>query len=330
MRRTVAAVLLLGLVAGCGGNAPTEQESDQWSFKDDRGKEVTAPKRPERVVAQVSAAGALKDYGVNVVGTFGPLKRADGSVDPEAGSIDPNQVTDVTGPGYGEIDFEKFAALNADLVVAGYYPEVTGLWHLTAEFEEKVLKVAPTVGIGQSKIQLPDGIKRFRELAKALGGDVESAKVKADEEAFTKAADRLRAIGKRMTDAGQKIQVVAGDPKLFYVAVPGRNPDLDWYSKELGLPMLTPDKPDAEGGGYFQSLSWENSGTYKEHVIMWDARTAWMTPEKMKEGHPVFQGLPAVKADRFVAWNAVAPLSYASYAKIIDKLAEDLEQALAK
>ena len=61
MRRTVAAVLLLGLVAGCGGNAPTEQQGGQWSFKDDRGKEVTAPKRPERVVAQVSAAGALKD-----------------------------------------------------------------------------------------------------------------------------------------------------------------------------------------------------------------------------------------------------------------------------
>ena len=42
MRRTVAAVLLLGLVAGCGGNAPTEQQGGQWSFKDDRGKEVTA------------------------------------------------------------------------------------------------------------------------------------------------------------------------------------------------------------------------------------------------------------------------------------------------
>ena len=332
MRRTVAAVLLLGLVAGCGGNAPTEQGqgSGQWSFKDDRGKEVTAEKRPERVVAQVSAAGALKDYGVNVVGTFGPLKRADGSTDPEAGSIDPSKVTDVTGPGYGEIDFEKFAALNADLVVAGYYPEVTGLWHLTAEFEEKVSKIAPTVGIGQSKIQLPDGIKRFKELAKSLGADVESAQVKADEEAFTKAADRLKAVGRKMTDAGQKIQVVAGDPKLFYVAVPGRNPDLDWYTKELGLPMLTPDKPDTEGGGYFQSLSWENAGTYKEHVIMWDARAAWLDPEKMKEGHPVFQGLPAVQANRFVAWNAVAPLSYASYSKIMDKLADQLEQVLAK
>ncbi|GLY46654.1 ABC transporter substrate-binding protein [Lentzea sp. NBRC 102530] len=330
MRRTVAAVLLLGLVAGCGGNAPTEQAGGQWSFKDDRGKEVTAEKRPERVVAQVSAAGALKDYGINVVGTFGPLKRADGSTDPEAGSIDPSQVTDVTGPGYGEIDFEKFAALNADLVVAGYYPEVTGLWHLTAEFEEKVTKVAPTVGIGQSKIQLPDGIKRFKDLAKSLGADVDSAKVKADEEAFTKAADRLKAIGRKMTDAKQKIQVIGADPKLFYVAVPARNPDLDWYVKELGLPLLTPEKPDTEGGGYFQSLSWENSGTYKEHVIMWDTRQHVLNPEQMKEGHPVFQGLPAVQAGRFVEWNAVAPLSYSSYAGIMNKLADQLDQVLAK
>lgn len=331
MRRTVAAVVLLGLVvAGCGGNAPTEQQGGQWSFKDDRGKEVTAPKRPERVVAQVSAAGALKDYGINVVGTFGPLKRPDGSTDPEAGSIDPSQVADITGPGYGEIDFEKFAALNADLVVAGHYPEVTGLWHLTAEFEEKVLKVAPTVGIGQSKIQLPDGIKRYRELAKSLGADTESARVKADEEAFTKAADRLRVIGGKMTDAKQKIQVIGADPKLFYVAVPARNPDLDWYAKELGLPLLTPDRPDTEGGGYFQSLSWENSGTYKEHVIMWDTRQHVLSPEKMKEGHPVFQALPAVQANRFVEWNAVAPLSCSSYAKIMNKLADQLEQVLAR
>ncbi|MFS8099639.1 ABC transporter substrate-binding protein [Lentzea alba] len=329
MRRTVAVVLLLGLVAGCGGNAQTEQ-GGQWSFKDDRGKEVTAPERPKRVVAQVSAAGALKDFGVNVVGTFGPLKRADGSTDPEAGSIDPSQVTDITGPGYGEIDFEKFAALNADLVVSGYYPEVTGLWHLTGEFEEKVLKVAPTVGIGQSKIQLPQGVKRFQELAKALGGDTESAKVKADEEAFTKAADRLKTIGAKMKAANQKIQVVGADPKLFYVAVPARNPDLDWYVTELGLPLLTPEKPDTEGGGYFQSLSWENSGTYKEHVIMWDTRQHVLNPEQMKEGHPVFQALPAVQAGRFVEWNAVAPLSYSSYAKIMNKLADQLDTALTR
>lgn len=329
MRRTVAAVLLLGLVAGCGGTT-SAQQGGKWSFTDDRGKEVTAPKRPERVVAQVSAAGALKDYGINVVGTFGPLKRADGSTDPEAGSVDPSRVTDVTGPGYGEIDFEKFAALNADLVVAGYYPEVTGLWHLTGEFEEKVLKIAPTAGIGQSRIQLPDGIRRYRELARALGADVESAKVKADEEAFTKAAERLKAIGAKMTAAHQKIQVIGADPKLFYVAVPARNPDLDWYANQLGLPLLTPDRPDTEGGGYFQSLSWENSGTYKEHVIMWDTRQHVLNPERMKEGHPVFQALPAVRADRLVEWNAVAPLSFASYAKIMNKLADQLEEVLAR
>jgi iron complex transport system substrate-binding protein len=304
VRRTVAAVLLLGLVAGCGGNTPGEQQGGQWSFQDDRGKVVTAPKRPERVVAQVSAAGALKDYGIDVVGTFGPLRRPDGSTDPEAGSIDPSRVTDITGPGYGEIDFEKFAALNADLVVAGYYPEVTGLWHLTAEFEEKVLKVAPTVGIGQSKIQLPDGIRRFRDLAESLGA--------------------------KMTAANQKIQVIGADPKLFYVAMPARNPDLDWYARELGLPLLTPDRPDTEGGGYFQSLSWENSGTYKEHVIMWDTRQHVLDPERMKEGHPVFQALPAVQAGRLVEWNAVAPLSFSSYAGIMNKLADQLEQVLAR
>ena len=50
----------------------------------------------------------------------------------------------------------------------------------------------------------------------------------------------------------------------------------------------------------------------------------------MKEGHPVFQALPAVQANRFVEWNAVAPLSYASYAKIMNKLADQLEQVLAR
>lgn len=59
---------------------------------------MTTAATPRRIIAQVSAASALSDFGVPVVGTFGPLVRGDGSTEPEADSVDPRRVTDITGP----------------------------------------------------------------------------------------------------------------------------------------------------------------------------------------------------------------------------------------
>ncbi|GLZ33727.1 hypothetical protein Lesp02_59150 [Lentzea sp. NBRC 105346] len=323
--RLAAVLIITGLLAGCSAAPDTGQG---WSFTDDRNETVSARERPQRIIAQVSAAGALTDFGVKVTGTFGPLKKDDGTVEAEAGSVDPASVTDVTGGGYGELNLEKIAGLSPDLLVSGKYAEYAGLWHVTEEQEKSVRKMVPTVGILQSGKALPDTIARYRDLAKALGGDVDSARVKADFDAFTKASDRIRSIGSRMRAENKTVLAVGGTTEGYFVAVPARAPDLAYYVS-LGLPITTPANPDLPGGGYFERLSWENAGTYRPDVLLWDTRRASNKPEEMKQ-HPVFAALPAAAANRFVGWDAVAPMSYASYAKIMNRLADQLEISLGR
>ncbi len=324
---TAASLAAVGTLSACGSSQP-EQTGDGWSYTDDRGITVTRPERPQQIVAQVSAGAALQDFGVKIAGTFGPLVRDDGSVEPEAGSLDPKALTDVTGAGYGEVNLERLASLHPDLLVSGKYAEYPGLWHLVEDQEQKVKQIVPTAGVQQSGIALPAAIGKYKELARALGADVESPKVKADEQAFHAAASRLRDIGARMKAEGKSILAIGGTKEEFFVVVPARNPDLDYYVKELGLPITTPANPDQAGGGYFERLSWEKANAYPGDIFLWDARSASMTPEQMKQ-NPVFAATPAASADRFVEWDAVAPMSHASYAKIMNELADQLQFRLA-
>ncbi|WP_338605170.1 ABC transporter substrate-binding protein [Saccharopolyspora sp. SCSIO 74807] len=323
-RRVLGLGLSLGALAGC--SAPDGGSAPGWSFVDDRGVRATSGAVPRRIIAQVSAAGALNDFGVPVVGTFGPLVRDDGSTEPEAGSIDPRRVIDVTGPGYGELDMERTAALRPDLLVSGKYAEFEGLWHLTVEQERQARSIAATVGIEQSGRSLPETIGAYRELARALGSDVDSERMRADEARFHAAAQRLRRIGARMREQHRSILAIGGTKQEFFVVVPARNPDLDYYVRELGLPIQAPARPDTGGGGYFERLSWENAGSYRGDVLMWDTRPASLPPSEMKR-NPVFAAQEAAAHDRFVEWHAVAPCSYASYAGIMTGLADQLEAA---
>lgn len=289
---------------------------------------MTTDGPPERVVAQVSAAGALQDFGVPIVGTFGPLERDDGSAEPEAGNIDPNEVTDVTGSGYGEVNAERLAALDPDVVVAGKYPDYPGLWHLTEEQEQMVNRFAPTIGVQQAGLQLPEGISKYQRAAEALGSDPDSERVRRDEAAFQRAADRLRTLGERMRAQDQSILAVGGNRESFYAVNPPSHPDLAYYAEQLGLPLVVPDNPDQDGGSYFETLSWENADAYPADVLLWDSRSESLPPEEMRS-NPVFAQREEVAADRFVEWEAVAPMSYASYATIMNELADELQAQLA-
>lgn len=324
-------VLLASTLVGCSsaGGERGSATGEQWSYKDDRGIEVTAESPPRRIIAQVSAAGALKDFGIDVVGTFGPLVRDDGSTEPEAGSVNPREVTDVTGPGYGELLMERVASLHPDLLVSGKYAEFGGLWHLTQEQEETVRAIAPTVGVKQAGRPLPETIQQYRELARALGANVNSEQVRADEERFHAAAQRLRDLGAKLRADRRTILAIGGTRQEYFVAAPERSADLDYYLKELGLPMVTPKNPDVAGGGYFERLSWENAGAYTADILLWDTRSASLPPEQLKQ-NPVFAAQESAAQGRFVEWDAVAPFSYASYAGIMNKLADQLQATMGK
>ena len=107
----------LALATGAGYRAAQAQATPAsvavdgaWSFTDDRGVTVSLPALPQRIVAQVTAAASLWDYGVRPVGIFGPQRRADGTPDPLAGNIDLDAVTSL-GEAWGEFDLERLIAL---------------------------------------------------------------------------------------------------------------------------------------------------------------------------------------------------------------------------
>src|SRR3569833_4104827 len=105
---------------GSGGDEKPAVASGPLEFTDFRGQNASRDQRPSRVVAYVSSAAALWDYGVRPVGVFGPQKTADGGKEIQAGNIDLNAVTSI-GNAWDDFSMEKFAATKPDLVFFGFF-----------------------------------------------------------------------------------------------------------------------------------------------------------------------------------------------------------------
>ncbi|MEV0592850.1 ABC transporter substrate-binding protein [Nonomuraea cavernae] len=315
-------------VAACGGtSAPpaaapsaTAQQS-AWTWTDDRGKNVSTPQRPQRVVAQSGAAAALWDFGVRPVAVFGPHKLKDGGRDPEVGEVDIATVESI-GNVWGEFNVEKYASLQPDLLVAGMYQRDT-LWYVPEESAAAIDQIAPSVGVQLSGKPLVQIIERYGELAAALGADPRAAPVTEAKARFEAAGAALRTLGAAKPDL--KIMVVTGTPESLYVAYLPDHPDLSYFG-ELGLNMVSPAKPTESEGGFWEVLSWENADKYAADVILVDARAQSMKPAEMA-AKPTWAKLPAVKAGQVYPWHAAERYSHLGYAKVMEELKGHLEKA---
>src|SRR3954447_17125118 len=113
-------VAAAAVLAGCGDDTPAGSSSGSgaWEFTDDRGKKITRDKRPEKIVAYVSSAAALWDFGIHPIGVFGPQKTESGEKEIQAGNIDLAKVTSL-GNAWDDFDLEEFIGLQPDLLVTG-------------------------------------------------------------------------------------------------------------------------------------------------------------------------------------------------------------------
>jgi len=335
-RRSVLAaggVAALGLVlAACGAGDSTTSgsttasntgsaSSGPWSFTDDRNVTVKLDAAPTRLVAFTGAAGALADYGLGdkIVGVFGETKRQDGSPEPQAGELDVNKVT-ILGNVWGEFDIEKYASLRPDLLITHEF-EPGSLWYVPDESKDKITALAQSVAIKTGKISLVKPIERYAELAKALGADMNSPKVTEAKARFDAAVERLRKAAAEHPDI--RVLAASASADLFYVSSPKTTSDLIYFA-ELGVNIVEPEKVD--DGGYFESLSWENSDKYAADVIMLDSRTMALQPDDLKD-KPAWTKLPAVQAGQVIPWDAVPRHSYAGVAPLLEALAEAIENA---
>lgn len=304
---------------GSGSDKPAAAASGPWEFTDDRGQKASRDQRPSRVVAYVSSAAALWDYGVRPVGVFGPQKKADGGKEIQAGNIDLAAVTSI-GNAWDDFSMEKFAATKPDLVITGLTgAKPTDLWVLKDDLGPKVQQVAPIVALSEYKVALPKVIERYEQLAVALGGDANSEVIKKGKEDFQKASDDLKAAIK--AKPGLKVLVVSSDKDNLYVCKPEFFADLAYY-RDLGLDIVN-------GGGsddYFETLSWEQAGKYPADLILTDSRTYALSRQQLAQ-IPTWAQLPAVKANQVADWSTEPRFNPVLAAPVIRQLTEVVKGA---
>ncbi|WP_338676919.1 ABC transporter substrate-binding protein [Streptomyces sp. SCSIO 30461] len=306
------------------GKASDVRKSGPWEFKDDRGQTAKTPKTPANIVAFTGVAAALYDYGIECKGVFGPTKTKDGKADIQAGDMDVSKLT-VIGNVWNEFSVEKYAALAPDVLISTLFDNSGTLWYVPEESKDKILKLAPSVGISVYDRQMPESLGRMLDLAKSLGADVQAAKVTEAKKRFEAAAERLRAAAKSKPNI--KVLVGSAAETIFYVSGSNFSIDLEYF-KSLGVNLVEPpEEAKKASGGWFENLSWENVDKYPADIIMMDDRSATLQPSVLDKTKPTWKQLPAVKAGQVVPRTPEPILSYDKCVPMLETLAKAIENA---
>lgn len=298
-----------------GASPSATPTNGPWTYTDDLGETITLDRRPQRIVAYSSSAAVLWDFGIEALGTMGPLTSADGTPGASAGRVD---VTKVTSVGDESVDLEKLAALRPDIIVL--QKNSTGLdsYPLEDAQLDSARKIAPFVAVTAYGANADTVLAAYERLAGALGADLGAAELQSDKNRLRAAQDSLKAMlaGK----SGLKALFATATTDKYYIAKTKDFPDMLAYAG-LGLDIVP-------GGGseeYFEELSWENASTYPVDVIFLDERAGNLQPDALAEDFPTWRELPAVKAGQVGAWNAEVVLSPRGFADAV----EDLTQVIA-
>ncbi len=299
--------------------SPTATASAGFEFTDDRGRTVTLPEKPVRVVAFSGAAAALWNFGIQVVGVFGPQKQADGSNDPSIGSMDLTKMESI-GEEWGDIDLEKLKGLNPDLIVSTKLAD-DFLWYVTEEVNDAVEAMAPTIGIQFVEHPNDQTIKRFEELAVALGADVTAPDVVAQKARYDDAVAAVK--GAVAANPGVTTLFLSPTPDLLYFAYEEYHPDVAFY-KSIGVEVVT---LTGEVDVAWEPVSWEQALKYPADLVMLDRRQGNPTPEEIEGFAPIWKELPAVKAGQVGWWQAEGAYSWGLFATQLENLAATIAGA---
>ncbi|MFF1543905.1 ABC transporter substrate-binding protein [Streptomyces sp. NPDC058291] len=305
-----------------GSSAKGSAKSGPWTFEDDRGTTVKLDKVPANIVAFTGVGAALHDYGIQVKGVFGPTRTTAGKADVQAGDMDVSKVT-VLGNVWDEFNVEKYAALAPDVLISTMFDSAGTLWYVPEASKDKIAKLAPSVGVSVYDRQLTGPLQRMWELAESLGADMTAAAVTGAKKRFEDAAARLRAAAK--AKPGLKVMAGSASAELFYVSGTNLSIDLEYF-KALGVNLVEPpESAKAQGGGWYESLSWENVDKYPADIIMMDDRSSTIQPPDITEA--TWKKLPAVKAGQVIARSPEPILSYDKCVPLLENLAAALEKA---
>jgi iron complex transport system substrate-binding protein len=320
---SAAAALALALPLAACGSSDDAGSSGEWSFTDDIGAEITRDAVPERIVAHKDSAAALADMGLGdkVVGVFGAPTVAEQDLALQSPNLDLESVEDVTGGGdYGDIDLEKLAGLEPDLVVTTTYGGDT-LWYVNDEVRDRLDGSYDVAAINVEDETVDGVIENAERLATALGA--EESDFAEGREALAEAGERVATVA---SDAGDpSILAVAPSADILYVANSPAYIDLRYLIDEIGLDVITPAESDVDEGGYWHNVSWENADFYEDaDVVMWDTRGGSANLDLL-EDQPVWEQVTAAQDDAYVPWRVEVAPSATGYATVLNSFAEDLQ-----
>jgi iron complex transport system substrate-binding protein len=290
-----------------------------WEFIDDRGIAISRPTRPRRVVAYISTAAGLWDFGVKPVAVFGPQVTPTGATEIQAGNVDLAAV-DSVGEAWDDLDLVKLERLNPELLVTGLFgPNQTDLWAIPKERASDLEQIAPILALSEYKVVLPRVIERYGQLAAALGANLRTSKIIAAHDEFQRASDELRRSAREKP--GLAVLVISASEEVVYVARSQVFGDLAYY-RELGLDLV------GDGGtdGFWEKLTWDEIGKYPADLIFTDTRSYAMPRHEM-EAHPQWRALPAVQAGQVGDWSAEPWFNYTLAAPIIRSIAAVVQAA---
>jgi iron complex transport system substrate-binding protein len=312
-RQVLAAGIAAGttLLVGCGSS---HSDRAGWRFVDDRNHTVSLRTRPTRIVAYISAAAALYDWGVTPIGVFGASPREDPLL-----ARFPWRKSEVVGSVYGEIDLGKLLEMKADLIVSRWYPEppdeepVFGFKDLAQQ--RTIGAKVPIVGIN-GRANTTKQLDRFGDLAAALGVDTTSGSIAHARAAFVDAEAELSAVAKRKSNL--RIIAISADQNTMYVSKLVDSADLTLY-KQRGVPLVSAQTARP----YWDRVRWADAAKYPADGILYDARALFLPVTQATE-IPTFAALPAVRAKQIGPWRLDPPPSYQAYAAAMNELAKTI------
>ena len=323
MKRLLALALAALALAACGSasdSADRKNEGGPWSYVSGDGKTYNADTTPQRIIAQGEAGAALMALGIKPIAIYSndPVKNNKSLKDLDLSGVE------ILSETWGEIDVEKAATLNPDLIVSSYWPLEKAYGGFEAGVKEeskKLADLAPVVGPaeGDSVVEKLEG---YEKLAVSLGADVSDPTIAETKKTFEDAVNRFTS-----TVADQQgLTTLAVSPAddLLYVAVPGEASELSDFQR-WGLDIIDPDKPDP-GFPYWENLSWENADKYQPDVLLLDDRNA-ANSLRIAESQPTWNSIKAAKAKAYVAWPAYWIHTYKDYAEQLDLLSDAFEKA---
>lgn len=286
-----------------------------FHYTDARGDTVALDAVPDKIVMSEQAAAALIPYGIRPVGIWGS------STPDKSGVLAGLDLSGIESLGvtYGDVDVDKLASLEPDLVITGWYAGdyLGGLGAEDAEVSKQIENVAPMITVSAQK-SASASLDDWRDLAQTLGADVDSGTVAEEKAAYDEAVSEAKAA--LAARPGTTAYAVAPSTQ-FYVAIPGEFAELIDYS-DWGLDVRQSSVPRDDTSGSFSPVSWENAGDYASDLLLYDTRS-WTTPlADVERDHPTVATLDAVAQGHVVDWTTDATFNYASYTKQITLLTD--------